>query len=394
MSHFLRSLSITVLAGCATSEKQDSNPEGEAEERVIIVGAGAAGLAAAKRFEASGVPYQILEATDHYGGRVQKNDELADFPIDIGGEWIHTDKSILNVLLDLPGNEPDIETILYQPMEMHYLNGGALEVVPESWLENFYADYITEYKFKDSTWYDYLSENFASEVSAHIVYNAKVSELDYSGDEIVFTTEDGAVYTADKAIVTVSIGVLKSGAITFVPELTAEKQEAIEAVEFLPGFKLFMKFDEKFYPDVIAYETPTGEKSFYDAAYLKESEDHVLALLSTGVSAAGYYQLDGPEAIVDAALAELDSIYEGAASAHFTGEYVYKDWGQLSTTLGTWTSTYTREPTHDALKAPLDNRVFFAGETYISEDPNFMRSSVHGAILSGYDAAETIMALE
>ena len=138
-------------------------------------------MAAAKRLQDNGQSVQILEATDHFGGRVQKNDEFADFPIDVGGEWIHTDKSILNVLLDLPGDEPDIETILYQPMDMHYLNGSAFEVVPESWLDSFYADYITEYKFKNTTWYDYLSENFAAEVSDQITYNAKVTDIDYSG---------------------------------------------------------------------------------------------------------------------------------------------------------------------------------------------------------------------
>ena len=56
--------------------------------KVIIVGAGAAGLAAAKKLEEAGIRYQILEATDHYGGRIQKNEDFADFPIDLGAEWI------------------------------------------------------------------------------------------------------------------------------------------------------------------------------------------------------------------------------------------------------------------------------------------------------------------
>ena len=90
-------------------------------------------------------------------------------------------------------------------------------MVPESWLDSFYADYITEYKFKNTTWYDYLSENFAAEVSDQITYNAKVTDIDYSGEDIVLTTEDGSSHTADKVIVTVSIGVLKSGAITLCP---------------------------------------------------------------------------------------------------------------------------------------------------------------------------------
>jgi len=52
-----------------------------------------------------------------------------------------------------------------------------------------------------------------------------------------------------------------------------------------------MKFSQKFYPDVIECETPIGDKSYYDVAYLKEVEDHVLALLSTGISAK-HFKLD------------------------------------------------------------------------------------------------------
>ena len=85
---------------------------------VIIVGAGAAGLAAAKRLEEEGVSYQILEATDKFGGRIQKNENFADFPIDLGAEWIHADKSLLNYLINKPGTEPNVETILYQPLDI------------------------------------------------------------------------------------------------------------------------------------------------------------------------------------------------------------------------------------------------------------------------------------
>ena len=37
-----------------------------------------------------------------------------------------------------------------------------------------------------------------------------------------------------------------------------------------------MKFSDQFYPDVITYETSSGEKTYYDVAYGKESEDNVL----------------------------------------------------------------------------------------------------------------------
>ena len=361
---------------------------------VVIVGAGAAGLAAARRLEAAGLRYTILEATDHYGGRVQKNDTFADFPIDLGGEWIHAHKSVLNRLLDLPGDEPEVETILYQPMDIFLLDPSGYEKFPEDDLASFYASYIEEYKFKWSTWYDYLSTHFAVDASPHIVYDAPAAMVDYAGDGVVLTTADGDAYAADWAIVTVSVGVLKSGAIGFSPALTAEKKSAIDSVEFLPGFKLFLKFDERFYPDVISCTTRLGEKTYYDVAYHKEAEDNVLGLIATGASADRYAELGSTEAIVEAVLGELDPLFSGAASAHYSGEYLYQDWGQPVTTLGTWTSNRANADIATALNAPLDDTVFFAGSTHQVDHPDFLRGSVHGAILSGYAAVDAILAVQ
>ena len=63
---------------------------------VVIVGAGPAGLAAAKVMEQNEVSYTLLEATDRIGGRLKKDTTLADFPIDLGAEWIHSNPIVLN----------------------------------------------------------------------------------------------------------------------------------------------------------------------------------------------------------------------------------------------------------------------------------------------------------
>ena len=118
---------------------------------VIIVGAGASGLAAAKKLEEEGISYQILEATDKLGGRIQKNENFADFPIDLGAEWIHEDKSILNFLIDQPGNEPNVETILYQPMNVQQVVDNIISQIPNEEMIDYYAGHITEYKFKNTT---------------------------------------------------------------------------------------------------------------------------------------------------------------------------------------------------------------------------------------------------
>jgi monoamine oxidase len=388
-------LTLSVMA-CKNDETPDNsqNTENEVQGNVIIVGAGASGLAAAKKLEEAGISYQILEATDKLGGRIQKNENFADFPIDLGAEWIHEDKSILNYLIGQEGDEPNVGTILYQPMDVHVAIGNVITQIPVEDMVAYYEDNLIEYKFQSTTWYDFINENLAQNVEQNIIYNSKVSSIDYTGDQVVLTTDNGTEYIADKVILTVSVGVLKSNAITFNPPLTNEKITAIEAVEYFPGFKLFMKFSDQFYPDIISAETNSGEKTFYDVAYGKESQDHVLGLLSTGSSAEQYYLLGDSNAILENVLQELDGYYNGLASQNYLGSHIYEDWGQQTYTQGTWTSDF-QAATEDLI-APLDDKVYFAGETYnssgISPVDGFyiVRGSVQSAILSGYEVVDKI----
>ncbi len=57
-------------------------------DRVVIVGAGIAGLAAASALRRAGIPHVVLEARDRIGGRLHTID-LAGTPVDLGGSWIH-----------------------------------------------------------------------------------------------------------------------------------------------------------------------------------------------------------------------------------------------------------------------------------------------------------------
>ena len=386
-------LALSVMS--CSKEGKSVNVKSEFQGNVIIVGAGAAGLAAAKKLEEKGIGYQILEATDKVGGRIQKNENFADFPIDLGAEWIHEDKSILNYLINQPENEPNIETILYQPMNVQQVVGNTISQIPNQDMIDYYADYITEYKFKNTTWYDYIDENFAQNIEQNIIYNSKVTTVDYTGNKVVLTTENGTEYQADKVILTVSVGVLKSNAISFNPPLSLEKTTAIQDVEFLPGFKLFMKFSDQFYPDVITCETSSGEKTYYDVAYGKESEDHVLGLLSTGTSAEEYYTLGSSDEIVISVLKELDTYYNGLASQNYVNSYLYKDWSQQAHVQGTWTSD--AEASSNTLNTSIDDKVYFAGETYneygISQVNGFyiIRGSVQSAILSGYEVVYRVL---
>src|ERR1700690_2048033 len=76
------------------------------EVDVAVIGAGAAGIAAGRRLaDAAGVSVLVLEARERAGGRgwaVEKH----GFPLDLGGEWLHSaDRNVLAPLAEDHGFE-------------------------------------------------------------------------------------------------------------------------------------------------------------------------------------------------------------------------------------------------------------------------------------------------
>src|SRR5688572_20973514 len=57
---------------------------------IVIIGAGAAGLAAARRLQDKGASFLLLEAKPHIGGRVVTDSVTLGAPIDLGGHWLHS----------------------------------------------------------------------------------------------------------------------------------------------------------------------------------------------------------------------------------------------------------------------------------------------------------------
>src|SRR5438067_8161353 len=59
------------------------------ETDVAIVGAGAAGIAAARKVAAAGRRFTLIEASDHVGGRCVTESRTFGVPYDRGAHWIH-----------------------------------------------------------------------------------------------------------------------------------------------------------------------------------------------------------------------------------------------------------------------------------------------------------------
>ncbi|WP_439569343.1 flavin monoamine oxidase family protein [Sphingopyxis sp.] len=92
------------VAVAAASAEAVAAPEGERIVDVIIVGAGFAGLTAARELRLAGKSVVVLEADDRVGGRT-KAATLAGETIDIGGQWVGPTQTHLLRLAKIYGVE-------------------------------------------------------------------------------------------------------------------------------------------------------------------------------------------------------------------------------------------------------------------------------------------------
>jgi monoamine oxidase len=79
-------------------------PPGRSTTDVVIVGAGVAGLAAARRLHEHGVRVLVLEARQRIGGRVfTVRDRRSSIPIELGAEFLHGDAPEVFAIVDEAG---------------------------------------------------------------------------------------------------------------------------------------------------------------------------------------------------------------------------------------------------------------------------------------------------
>lgn len=71
---------------------------------VVVVGAGVAGLTAARRLREAGRSVVVLEARDRVGGRTL-NDTIAGVTVEVGGQWVGPTQDRINALIDELGLE-------------------------------------------------------------------------------------------------------------------------------------------------------------------------------------------------------------------------------------------------------------------------------------------------
>ncbi|MEL6537649.1 MAG: FAD-dependent oxidoreductase [Bacteroidota bacterium] len=325
--------------------------------RVVIVGAGAAGLATAYLLRLQGIEVTVLEASTQVGGRMKRTTEFAEFPIPLGAEWIHTDPSILSELVNDPTNVVNIATTDYDPATDYGLFEGERISLAE-------AGFDGDHKFINSSWLDFFEEYILPDVQDRIQFNAVVEAIDYSEDIIRVRTSTEE-FTADRVVVTIPLKMLQSGSIQFTPALPNSKQRAIDDATVWSGCKAFIEFSESFYPAFTGFNISpetAGQKLYYDAAYGQNTTQNVLGLFAVGTGADPYLALND-QALISFMLDELDALYDGQASQYYL-KHTFQNWTAEPYIGGAYLYDHESFGRVRTLGDSVDNKVFFAGEAY------------------------------
>ncbi|KAL3931985.1 MAG: hypothetical protein SGBAC_011062 [Bacillariaceae sp.] len=362
---------------------------------VIIVGAGAAGLSAAYHLHREGVSVVVLEASNAIGGRVKK-DSTWDLDLDLGAEWLDYATSdfsdgndMLSAILDRTVNKQ----IIREPNLANYWSGSTMRYDPP-------GSTSTDFRWVDSTWWDFLNEELMSNLPANtVILKSVVKTIDYGYEKPIVFCEDGRTYEGSYVIVTASMKVLQDGMISFVPSLPSRYQEAIDDIKMGSGIKVFLEFTEKFFPDIFSLDPDTetynfdncessshGVRYFYNPTYAQTSTKHIMGMFAYA-DIADLYIGQPHDTIIQNLLGLLDQIFNGKASATFV-KGVVQDWSSEPYIRAAYTNVAPNGAV-DRLRSPIDDKVFFAGESVFSKDSDW--GFVQGAALCGEDVAEDII---
>lgn len=436
-------LMTPALLSSSCNNGDDNEPNGKS---VIIIGAGISGLAAAKKLKEKGFDITVLEAQDKVGGRLRTNRTLG-VAFDEGASWIHgingnpistlaqqagmntfeTIDDQSDACYDLGGvlrNSAiydNAETELYSILNTLKNSGNATQSF-ETIFNNLYPAKANDrlWKFLLSTYVTFdtgdlnnlssLLYNEGEEFGGaekiatngfdtipnflanglNILLNQRVAKIDYS-DTKVKITHNGTVSEADYVVVTVPLGVLKSGNIEFVPALPSAKQNAIQKIGMNCVNKFILTWDTAFWDNTqyICY-TPEIKDKFNYFVNVKKFHPSVNALMTFAYADyARQTETMADAQLINEIMTHLRDIY-GTNIPNPTNMLRTK-WQANENSFGaySYTAVGTEMKHFDDLAEEINDKLFFAGEH--TEADYF--STAHGAYLSGIREANKIIEL-
>ncbi|MGB0429422.1 MAG: flavin monoamine oxidase family protein [Bacteroidia bacterium] len=342
----------SLLTSCTTTKETDF------KGKVLIIGAGVAGMSAAYFLQQQNIDFEIIEAQATHGGRVKRNSNFADFPIPLGAEWLHVNPSRLDDIVNDDLVTIDIEFAEYSRSDSYATwQNGELEI-GKMGTEN-------DLKFINSTWFDFYNDYIYPYISAKIKFNTQINSIDYSSDTIVLTDIEENTYNCDKVIITVPLKMLQLGKLSFSPDLPDVKKSTIESAKVWGGIKVFFEFTEAFYPTYVSLPSKNNDESqflYYDASFGQTSNKNILGVFAVGEAADKLTNMSNEE-IKNELLSELDEIFDGKASATFI-KYLVQNWTKEPFFQSAYISDNSKSSTLYDLGQSVSDKLFFAGEAY------------------------------
>jgi len=402
------------------------------EVDVIVVGAGAAGVAAARALGVGKLSVLLLEARNRIGGRAWtvRHDGL---PLDLGCGWLHSaEENEWAAVAEELGFALD-RTPPPWGRRAHQLNfstadqaafaaawnrfdervaaaakeradGAAAECLAPGcrWnaLLNAMSSYINGVELDRLSVHDFLryhntgvnwrvEKGYGALIEAaaaglDVARDCPATLIDHAGTRVRVETPRGAI-AARAVIVAVPSSIIASEALRFVPALP-DKVEAAAALPLGLADKVFLRVDR---PEDLPVQTRVFgaiDRTATGSYHLRPFGAPMIEGYFGGAFARELEQA-GDRAFADFAIDQL--------VAHFGGDFrrrltplAVSAWGCDPFALGSY--SYARIGHSDArpaLAAPVDDRLFFAGEACSIND----YSTAHGAYRTGVAAAQAVI---
>ena len=223
-----------------------------------------------------------------------------------------------------------------------------------------------------------IDKEIVPTIKDQILLNRIIKKIDYSGEQVIVTDQQGQTDESDKLIITVPITILKSNTIQFIPSLPSEQTMAFSKIGMDAGMKVFLKFSDSFYDENIIGGRICA--AYADERIGKSGADHILLAFIMGDQAEYLTSLGSEQSIVKALLDELDEMYDGQATDLFLKAHV-ENWTENPFIQGAYSySTVGMGNARRTAAQPIDDRIFFAGEAM---NLNGHHQTVHGAMETG-----------
>ncbi len=415
---------------------------------VVVIGAGASGLAATSNLMASGKSVLCIEAMSRKGGRCHTDNSIFGVPYDMGAHWLHQysknqiaefgkkHKDKFNIYkakepLMIYDGEKKIKGFklgkLYSKVEKKQWKKNDIpskdepfmSQIPEKWKKNKWFHSVHQLlgpcqpavDFDDYTLNDshtnsthqgegdgYVKEGYGTLLAYYrrdvpVKLKTVVNEIKWGGKGVQIETNQGTI-SAKTCVITVSVAVLNAGKIKFSPALPLEKYEAFDGIRLGTYNHITFQLKDDFYKKykvkddtyfVNRIENTINGSPAGSCATLKISGTNI-SYFDVGGKFAQHLEAEGKDASVDFVLNRLRSAFGSKIDKYFIKAHVTA-WGKNPFTLGSYSSAIPgKSHLRKKLKIPVADKLFFAGEATTG-----VYATCHGADLSGERAAKQVL---